>query len=408
MQGMWRLIQRHNAEEELRQGRDALEQRVHARTAELALANEGLKQERYLLHTLMDYLPHSIYFKDAQSCFLRINRALASNFGLRDPADAVGKTDRDFFTGEHAAQAIADEQEIVQTGRALLDKEEKETWPDGHTTWVSTTKLPLYAEDGRIAGTFGISRDITAQKQAAEALRAAKDKAEEASRAKSEFLANMSHEIRTPMNGIIGLTELTLDTELKPEQREYLTMVKASADSLLAVINDILDFSKIEARKLHLESADFSLRDLLGDAMKALGLRAQQKGLELACHILPDVPDGLVGDAGRLRQTLINLCGNAIKFTEHGEVVVHIAHEPDSTDEVCLKFSVADSFVQAATDLRGFCPGRQRYDPPVWRDGAGTDDLVAAGGHDGRAPLGRKRRWQRQYLPFHGTFSPFE
>src|SRR5262249_10177866 len=162
--------------------------------------------------------------------------------------------------------------------------------------------IPLLDADGNPTHLVGISEDITLAKQTAEALHRAKEAAEAASRAKSEFLANVSHEIRTPMNGIIGMTELALDTELKPEQREYLTMVKASADALLDVINDILDFSKIEAGKLDLDSIPFGLRDRLGDTMKTLALRAHKKGLELASWVLPEVPDHLVGDPGRVRQ----------------------------------------------------------------------------------------------------------
>jgi PAS domain S-box-containing protein len=419
-------------------------------------AEQALLHERYLLRALMDNVPDHIYFKDAQGRFTRINRAMAARFGLPGPDAAVGKTDFDFFAEEHARQARADEEQVQRTGRPLVGHEEKETWPDGAVSWVSSTKLPLRDAAGRVVGTFGISRDITGRKRAEEALRQseerfalavrgandglwdwdvgtnvvyfsprwksmlgyeddevpnryeewesrvhpddlpralalvqahlrgetphyelehrlrhkdgsyrwilarglalrrpdgtpyrmagshtdvterkgieedlrqAKEAAEAASRAKSEFLANVSHEIRTPMNGILGMTDLALGTELTGAQREYLELVKTSANALLGVINDILDFSKIEAGKLHLDPAEFDLRESLGDTVKTLGVRAAEKGLELAYCIAPDVPDALVGDAGRLRQVLVNLVGNALKFTDRGEVVVEVKSE---------------------------------------------------------------------------------
>jgi len=311
---------------------------------------QALSEERYLLHTLLDNVPDSIYFKDRQSRFLRVSGGLLQKFGVSDPADVLGKTDADFFGLDHAEQARRDELQIMQTGQALIDIEERENWPDRADTWCSTTKLPLRDSSGQIVGTFGITRDITAQKQAAWELHAAKEVADRANRAKSEFLANMSHEIRTPMNAILGMTELVLDTPLAPGQRDYLQMVHDSGEALLGIINDILDFSKIEAGKFELDPTHFDVRRSLNETIRILRVRAESKGLELRLEVAPHVPSILRADLGRLRQILINLVGNAIKFTEQGEVVVTVDGKEVDTPRWRLCLSVRDTGIGIPAD----------------------------------------------------------
>ena len=206
-------------------------------------------------------------------------------------------------------------------------------------------------EIGQLSRAFDrMTQSLQAVTASRDELDRAKAAAEDANRAKSEFLANMSHEIRTPMNGIIGMAQLLANTSLTSEQTDYLEMMRQSADSLLRLLNDILDFSKIEAGKLELEEIDFSLRDCVGKTGKSLAVRAADKGLELACRVNPELPDTLIGDPGRLRQVIVNLAGNAIKFTEQGEVVIDVTEQDRSEKEICLRFSVRDTGIGIAPD----------------------------------------------------------
>ncbi len=300
-------------------------------------------QELDMLRVLMDYLPDTIYFKDRNSQFLRINRAQTKRFGISSVDDAIGKTDADFFSEQHAIEARMDELEILQSGKPIVDKLEHLELDDYPETWVSTTKMPWRDAAGKVIGTFGVSRNVTKQVMAEKTLKKAKEEADHANRAKSDFLANMSHEIRTPMNAIIGMSELLLESKLTDGQREYVTMVLSSGESLLELINDVLDFSKIEAGKFDLDHEPFELRDVASNTIRTLAVRAHSKKIELAFSAAPDVPDYLVGDRHRLRQIIVNLLGNAIKFTEDGEVVLDITLVERNASHAVIRVEVRDT-----------------------------------------------------------------
>ncbi len=467
---------------------------VTNRTRELEETNAQLNRDRFLLNALVDKIPDAVFFKDREGRFLKVNRAMADDAGIKDPAEFVGKSDADIWQGDLPRAAGEDERKIIETGVPVLNKEEQPVTSNGLPRWVLVTKMPLQDESGEIVGTFGVAREITQQKLAeiqlresetrfrllvehspdanvtldvdngrfcdanrhAEALfrmsrdeickhhpvelspeyqpggipssqlaqemiemamsgqrmvfdwvhrdaegndipcevrlvplpygdrkllqatisdisarkqaeqdltdardaareanrelRRARDVAQEASRAKNDFLANVSHEIRTPMNAIIGMTELVLDSKLTPEQRDYLETVADSAASLMSVIDQVLDFSKIESGKMHLESIPFDLRDEVAAVVKSLNVRARAKQIALVSSVDPGVPNRLVGDPVRLRQVLNNLIGNAIKFTDEGEVEVTVRPREVGPREVTLGFSVRDTGVGIPQD----------------------------------------------------------
>ncbi|WP_263784781.1 response regulator [Salinibacter grassmerensis] len=315
-----------------------LRQKVRART-------EALREREEILRTLIDHLPQAIYVKDADGRFVVANAYTAQLVGADAPSNLTGRTDFDFYPDEYAPEYYADEQEVVETGRPIIDQEETIVPPSGEERVALTTKVPLVGDHGDVHRIVGITYDITERKEMERELRAARQEALSAARAKSRFLANMSHEIRTPMNGVIGFADLLAGTDLSAEQEEFVAAIQNSGTALLSLINDILDFSKLEAGEIDLEARPVRLRSVIEEALDTLSTKAAEKGLEMTYLIDEAVPPVVETDETRLRQVLLNLLSNAVKFTEEGEVTVRVtpATVPDSGIAHALQFRVSDT-----------------------------------------------------------------
>lgn len=314
-------------------------------------AEHLLRNSNAFLDSVIDNIPTMLFMKSADDLrIVRFNKAGLELVGS-SLEDLIGKTDFDLYPKEKAELFVAKDRDVLN-GLKMLEIEEEELLTHNGLRILHTKKIPICDEQGKPQWLLGISEDITTRKQTLEALQAAKEAAEAANVAKSDFLANMSHEIRTPMNAIIGMTDLVLDSQIDPTQRDYLTIVSESAESLLSIINQILDFSKIEAGKLELDAVDFEVCEEIGDTLKALGIRAHAKNLELAWQVHSDVPKWLSGDSLRLRQVMVNLIGNAIKFTQQGEVLVNVECEPTDDSRFIVHLSVRDTGIGIPEDKR--------------------------------------------------------
>ena len=324
----------------------------------LSAQNSMLDGDRRILRALIDNVPDLMWVKDVKSRFVVANREVTRFNGREKPEDLLGKTDFDFFPHEVAMGFYEDEQRVIRSGQPMVNREESSSdCKTGEVRYCLSTKVPLFDSEGHATGIAGIGRDITVSKRSENALQESNRQlleattrahelaleAAEANQAKSEFLANMSHEIRTPMNGVMGMNGLLLGSDLSQEQRHWAEVVDACAKSLLTVIDDILDFSKIEAGKLEIDTMDFNLRVLMDDFAEMMAGRVGEKPLEFVCAVAPDVSALLRGDPGRLRQVLVNLASNAIKFTHQGEVVVRVSLISESETEMSLRFTVRDT-----------------------------------------------------------------
>ena len=337
LQKTFRQLEKNS--EKLKQVNETLVNEITERTR----TEEELRLQKILLESQNEASVDGVLVISPEGKVISLNRQFAKIWRLSESivstlsGPEVLNVIRENLLNEEDLLGFVEAAREIASGKSTYEIALK----DGRT--LDYYSAPVNSSDGVNYGRAAYFRDITDRKQIEVELEHARDAALESARMKSEFLANMSHEIRTPMNGIMGMTQLTLQTNLTAEQREFLSISNSSCESLLTIINDILDFSKIEAGKLDLESVEFNLKSAVTESAKAVSRNAQEKGLGLECHVSPDLPDVLIGDSGRLRQVLTNLITNAIKFTESGRVTIEVNPESLNGDCAVLHFSVRDT-----------------------------------------------------------------
>ena len=328
-------------------------------------AEDELMASLQLQEAIIEGTADMVFVKDAEGHYLTINAAGAVMLG-REKQEVIGKTDHDLFPPEQAAFIRETDQRVMTSGQPLA-YESSGVGRDGGVHTYLMTKAQWRDTAGRVIGVLGMSLDITARKRTEDAMAYARDQAREAVQLKSEFIANLSHEVRTPMNAVIGFTDIVLDSDLSTEQRDHLLSVRSSAEKLLGLLNDILDLSKLEMGSIAPESAPLSLREVVHETIDMFAAHGRQKGILLTSDVTPDVPDRVEGDATRLRQVLVNLVGNAVKFTEAGEVTVRLWSEADAGGAAGVHFTVADTGIGIPADKQHVI-----FEPFVQGDGSMT------------------------------------
>jgi PAS domain S-box-containing protein len=325
---------------------------THMDITERKRAEEALRQSEDRFRATFEKTAASMASSDIEGRFLQVNPAFCRFLGYTEE-ELLSLTVFDVTHPEDRTQTRRLLGEVAAGLRQVIDVEKRYVRKDGAIVWGHTTAVFLSDATARPTYCVVVIQNITESKWATEELRKAKEAAEAASRSKSQFLANMSHEIRTPMNTIIGMADLLWESHLTLDQREYVRLFRRAGNNLLKLINDIIDLSKVEAGRLDLERTGFDLSELVERTAELLAVRAHEKGLELTCHVMPAVPRYLVGDPHRLRQVLVNLIGNAIKFTEQGEIIVQVENDPHASQPGQLMFSISDTGVGIPVDKLG-------------------------------------------------------